>query len=174
MSSRSLKEKAVFAVLFVCVIYAATIAWWFLGSSHRTKAINRYNDQRKVVMREKKMISEKRLWDERYDQEASLVPLLEESQGADTVWMRIIGDMAASNNVFISELKPGNETITGDMMETSVDIKWTAAVESLVKFMYELENTPKGKFDVLSLNFSAGKRKGFMSGNMTLTCIFKR
>lgn len=174
MGAKSLREKAVLAVLVVCAVYAATIAGWFLDSSRRTKAKKRYHEQRDIVLREKKMISEKRLWDERYDQEASLVPMLEESQGADTVWMRIIGDMAASNNVFVSELKPGSETITGDMMETSVDIKWTAAVESLVKFMYELENTPKGKFDVSSLNFSTGKRKGFMSGNMTLTCIFKR
>ena len=60
------------------------------------------------------------------------------------------------------------------MLETCVDVKWTGAVESLVKFMYALENTEKGKFDVKSLSFSSGKRKGFMSGSMTLICIFKR
>ena len=174
MVSKSLKEKAVFSALGILVLYAGTIGWWFLASSSRSKAVKRYEDQRAVVMREKKMISEKKLWEERYEEEASLVPLLDEAQSADTVWMRVIGDIASMNNVFISDIKPGTEEIAGDMLETSVDIKWTGAVESLVKFMYALENTDKGKFDVQSLSFSSGKRKGFMSGSMTLVCIFKR
>ena len=101
MVSKSLKEKAVLSALGIVVLYAATIGWWFLASSSRSKAVKRYEDQRAVVMREKKMISEKKLWDERYEEEASLVPLLDEAQGADTVWMRVIGDIASTNNVFI-------------------------------------------------------------------------
>ena len=128
MVSKSLKEKAVFAALGILVLYAGTIGWWFLASSSRSKAVRRYEDQRAVVMREKKMISEKKLWEERYEEEASLVPLLDEAQSADTVWMRVIGDIASTNNVFISDIKPGTEEIAGDMLETSIDIKWTGAV----------------------------------------------
>ncbi len=174
MVSKALKEKAVFIALGVAVLYALTIGWWFLGSKDRVAAKKRYDNAKATVLREKRTISEQHIWNERYDQEAALIPVVGEGQGADTVWMRVIGDLAASNHVFVSELKPGEEVLTGDMQETSVDIKWTGAVESLVKFMYELENTDKGKFDVNSLSFSPGKRQGFMSGTMTLTCIFKR
>ena len=62
----------------------------------------------------------------------------------------------------------------GNMDEVNLDVKWTGALESLVKFIYELENSDAGKFDVSALNFSPGKRQGYLGGSMTLKCIFKR
>ena len=121
------------------------------------------------------MIGERELWDERYEAEASQIPVVEEGQGSDTVWMRIVGDVAKKNNVFVSDIKAGRrmESI-GNMDEVNLDVKWTGALESLVKFIYELENSDAGKFDVSSLNFSPGKRQGYLGGSMTLKCIFKR
>lgn len=177
MGSMSLKEKAVLAGLAVVIVYALTIGWWFLGSSGRAAEKKKWHNARAQVQKERTTISERGLWEERYEEEASRIPVIASDQGADTVWMRAIEDIAASNHVFVSEFKPGKEDSedwSGDMQKISVDIKWTAAVESLVKFMYELQNSDQGKFDVQYLSFTQGKRQGFVSGNMTLVCIFKR
>lgn len=177
MGSMSLREKAVLAGLGILVLYAFTIGWWFMGSSRRANEKRKYDNAMARVQRERKTISERKYWNDRYEEEASRIPVISMDQGADTVWMRAIEDIAASNFVFVSEFKPGKEDVeewSGDMQKISVDIKWTAAVESLVKFLYELQNSDIGKFDVQSLNFSQGRRQGFMSGSMSLVCIFKR
>lgn len=177
MGAMSLKEKAVLAIVGVAVVYIATIGWWILGSSGRDAAKSRLEKEISKVKDEKKTISERNHWEALYEEEASFIPVIAEDQGSDTVWMSTIGDIAQTNNVSITELRPGKEDSEdwGDMKKTTVDIKWVGAVESLVKFMYELENTDKGKFDVQSLNFSQRSRSpGFMSGNMTIVCIFKR
>ncbi len=177
MAAISLKEKAVFAGLGVFLLYVLTIAWWFLQAPNRAQEKKKLESAKAQAQRERKTISERAYWNNLYDQEASEIPVLGEGQGADTVWMRAIEDVAASNHVFVSEFKPGKEDVeewSGDMQKISVDIKWTAAVESLVKFLHALENSSQGKFDVSALSFSPSRRQGFMSGNMTLVCIYKR
>lgn len=177
MAAISLKEKAIFAGLGMLLVYIFTIAWWFLGSPERESEKRKFENARAKAMREQKTISERSYWNGLYDEEASCIPVLNVGQGADTVWMRTIEDIASSNHVFVSEFKPGREDVeewSGEMQKISVDIKWTAAVESLVKFLYELQNSDQGKFDVQSLNFSPSRRQGFMSGSMTLVCIYKR
>lgn len=177
MAAISLKEKAVFAGLGILLLYVFTVLWWFMQADERAAEKKKLKSAKEQVLREQKTISQRAYWDELYEQEASRIPVLAEGQGADTVWMRTIEDIAASNHVFVSEFKPGKEDVeewSGDMQKISVDIKWTAAVESLVKFLYELQNTDQGKFDVQALNFSPSRRQGFMSGSMTLICIYKR
>ena len=51
---------------------------------------------------------------------------------------------------------------------------WEGALESLVKFMHELENTTEGMFDVGYLNFKPSSKKGYMKGSFTLTCAYMR
>lgn len=177
MAAMSLKEKAVLAVSGILLLYIFTVAWWFLQADDRSTEKKKFNSARERVLREQKTISERSYWNDLYEQEASSIPVLDVEQGADTVWMRTIEDIAKSNYVTISEFKPGKEDVeewSGEMQKISVDIKWKGAVESLVKFLYELQNSEQGKFDVQSLNFSQTRDQGFMSGSMTLICIYKR
>lgn len=173
--SRSPAEKTVIAALVTLAVYAATAAWWFIGCGKSwedsAKRLARAED---TYLKERKTIAGRAEWERRYAEEASQIPVVEAGQGSDTFWMGVMDEIAKKNNIFVTERKPGREEEAGDMQQVTVDIRWTGAVESLVKFMYELENTPKGKFDVQSLGFSPGKKKGYMSGTMTLVCIFKR
>ena len=171
----SLKEKAVFAGLGVFLAYALGAGWWMMsGKASIEDAKKQMERAKSICEREKRLISERPEWDERYEEEAALIPEVGDGDNSDTVWMSVMDKIAQDNSVFITERRPGKEEMSGDMQQTTVDIKWTAALESLVKFMHELENTDDGKFDIQSLSFSPGKRKGFLSGTLTLTCIFKR
>ena len=176
MAARSLREKAVLGILGVVLAFAALAGYWFTkGRLAYDAAKKQLATKRAAFAREEKMIGERELWDERYETEASQIPVVEDGQGSDTVWMRIVGDVAKKNNVFVSDIKAGRrmESI-GNMDEVNLDVKWTGALESLVKFIYELENSDAGKFDVSALNFSPGKRQGYLGGSMTLKCVFKR
>lgn len=171
----SLREKAVLAGLGVFVLYALTVVYFiFAGRAQWTAAAKKYNDAKAKYERERRVISERALWDRRYEEEASLIPVVDDGKGADTAWMRVIGDIASTNFLFVSTLKASGEREMEDMKQTTVDMTWNGAFESLVKFMWEIENTDRGKFDIQSLSFSQGKAKGYLSGNMTLNCIFKR
>ena len=171
----SLREKAAAAILGVVMLYALTAVYWFVGGAAAWKdAATNYKRSKDACERERKTISERSLWDQRYEEEASRIPVVDDGKGADTAWMRVVGDIAATNYLFVSTMKASSEQEMDDMKQTTVDMSWSGAFESLVKFMYELENTDRGKFDIQSLNFSQGKAKGYLSGSMTLNCIFKR
>ena len=161
MGGMSLKEKAVLAVMAMVALYALAAAYWFMGcrdtwadaAKKLAKAKSRYEMERK-------MISERADWDERYVEEASQIPVVEARQGSDTVWMGAVDKIAEKNYITVSDRKPGKEEMSGDMQQTTVELKWTGAVESLVKFMHELENTEEGKFDVQELGFKQGRELG--------------
>ena len=171
----SLREKAVLAVAGAVVVYALTAAYWFMSAKKSwADSRKRLDRTRAAAASEEKTISERSYWDDRYEDEASQIPVVDEGKGSDTVWMRVIGDLARQNNIFVSDVKPGKEEEAGDMTQITVDVHWTAAVESLVKFMYALENTDLGKFDVKYLHFTPSRKQGYMGGTMTLACIFKR
>ncbi len=176
MAARSLREKAVLGILGVVLAFAALAGYWFTKGKPAYEAARKIlANKRNAFEREEKMIGERELWDERYESEASQIPVVEDGQGTDTVWMRIVGDIAKENNVFVSDIKASRrEESIGDMDQVNLDVRWTGALESLVKFMYELENSESGKFDVSALNFSPGRRQGYLGGTMTLKCIFKR
>lgn len=175
MAAKTLREKAVLAALGAGAVYALTALWGFTSCAKSWESSAKKEKRAfEIYERERNMISQRAEWDELYAEEASQIPVVEGAQSADTIWMGVMDGIATANNIFITERKPGREEESGDMQQTTVDIRWTGAVESLVKFMYDLENTDKGKFDVQSLSFSPGKKKGYMGGTMTLVCIFKR
>lgn len=170
-----MKERALVAALCVAAAYAFAAGYWFIfGEQSWKDAQKKLKRTQDAYERERKTISQRTMWDERYDEEASQIPVVEAGQGADTVWMGVMDAIAKESNVFVTERRPGKEEVSGDMQQTTVDIRWNGAFESLVKFLYALENSDKGKFDVQSINFAPGKRKGYLSGSMTLVCIFKR
>ncbi len=169
------KERAVICGLAMFALYAAAAGYWFVKGRYAWEdAAKTLQRVKTAVEKERRTISERSKWDELYDEEASRIPVVEAGQGADTVWMGVMDGIAKETNIFVTERRPGKEEVSGDMQQTTVDIRWSGAFESLVKFLYALENSEKGKFDVQSLNFSPGKRKGYLSGSMTLVCIFKR
>ena len=175
MAARSKSERIVVVAAAVLGAYAfAVILWFTVFSRSWSDAAKRFERTRATYERERRTIAEREMWEERYEEEAAQIPVVADGQGVDTKWMSEMDDLAKKHHVFVSERKPGRPEEMGDMMQTTVDVKWTAALESLVKFMYALENADSGKFDVQSISFSPGKRQGYLGGSLTLTCIYKR
>lgn len=173
--ARSLREQAVLAALGAAALFGLTGAYWAIKAKPQwADARKKLENVKRGYEREADMISQREEWEERYVEEASQIPVVDGAQGADTMWMRVIGEVAKANNVFVKELKPGKIEPMGDMDSVKVDVKWDGALESLVKFMHALESSDEGKFDVFALSLNQTKKQGYLSGSMTLTCIFKR
>lgn len=176
-SEITLKQKAALAVLAAVTMYLACIGLWFLRQENEwKKAARRYDDAKKTYLKECALVDEKEKWQAHYDSEASQIPAIAVGQGADTAWLRITDNIAASNHVFISTSSQSPETDAGDnMRKIVITAKWDAALESLVNYLYELENSGEGKFDVESLTLLPNNRKkGYLSGNISITCVYNR
>ena len=98
-----------------------------------------------------------------------------EAFDTDTTWMRKMDDFAAKYHVVIAQTEIGDEVEAGDVLERTITVRnFEGSLESLVKFMYELENSEKGMFDMKSLNLKPSSKKGYLKGNFTITCAYMK
>lgn len=180
MSTMGLKEKAVLASLAMVLLYGIAAVIWFLKMDITSKqgewykARKKYHEACQQYRNECKLISEKRKWNERYDAEKKAMPTFEGGMATDTTWLEKVGEIAKRHHIEISTIKPGKEASPDDVKELEIDCQWEGALESLVKFMHELENTDQGMFDFSSLNFKPSSRKGYLKGSFTVTCAYMR
>lgn len=173
---KSLREKAVMAMLVVIVMYAGAVVLWFVSAeSAWKKAAKRYDDAKRTYQKEVKLIGEKRKWTEAYDTEKAAMPTFAIGKTTDTTWLSKMDEIALKNKIQISQRQGGKEVAEGDVLELPIVVNsWEGSLEALVKFMHELENTSEGMFDMRELNFSPSAKKGYLRGNFTLTCAYMR
>lgn len=175
-----LREKAVLASLAMAALFAVAIAVWFLKMDVTDKtgdwnvARRRYREACSTYRSECKLISEKRQWDEAYEAEKAAMPTFETGTATDTTWLEMVGDVAKSHNIEISNRKAGKEVSADDVLELEIECNWEGSLESLVRFMHELENSDKGMFDFRSLVFKPSSKKGYLKGTFTVTCAYMR
>ncbi len=176
-SSMSLKEKAVFSTLVVVALYAIAVVLWFtMQESAWKRAAKDYARQVKKYSDEERLIGEKGKWSDAYETEKSRMPTFEaEATDTDTTWMEKMDGFAAKYHVVIRDTDIGEEVEAGDVLERTITVKsFEGSLDSLVKFLYELENSEKGMFDMKSLNLKPSSKKGYLKGNFTITCAYMK
>ncbi len=181
MNNKALKEKAILAVLGMVVLYALAVVLWLThfditkktGSWY--KARNAYNKAVKTYQSEARLIREKAKWAEAYEMEKSAMPTFEVGKTTDTTWLQKMDELAAKHYIQISSRQGKEEIEAGDVLELPIEVKtWEGALESLVKFLHELENTSDGMFDVRAISFKPSNKNGYLKGSFTLTCAYMR
>ena len=172
----SLKQKAALAVLAVVALYAGAVAFWFLSAERKWKtAARRYEQARTTYQRECKLISEKAKWDAAYESEKAAMPTFMLGRATDTTWLQKTGEIAATNLVQISQRGAQKEALeVDDVTVLPIDASWDASLEALVKFMYSIENSDEGLFDIARLNFKPSQKKGYLRGTFTINCAYMR
>jgi len=176
MSGMSLREKAVLSAIGMALLYGLAIALWFMSQEAAwKKAAKTYDRAKAQYESERRLISEKAKWNQAYEDEKALMPTFEAGKATDTTWLGKMDALAAKHHITISQRQSGKETESGEVLELPLEVKnWEGALESLVKFMHELENTDEGMFDIRSLNFKPSSKKGYLKGSFTLTCAYMR
>ena len=176
MSNMSLKEKAVAAVLGVVALYAFAVGFWFLHAEGAWKrAAKGYEKAKSTYEAECRMIAEKKLWTDAYEEEKAQMPMFEAGKSTDTTWLQKMDELAIKHHISIAQRQGGREVEAGDVLELPIEVRnWEGALESLVRFMHELENTTDGMFDIKSLSFKPSSKRGYLRGSFTLTCAYMR
>ena len=173
---KTLREKAILAMLGMAVLYAFAVILWFVSAeSSWKKAAKAYDKAKKTYQSEVKLIGEKRMWTDAYENEKATMPTFEAGKATDTTWRRKLDEIAAKHLIVISSAQTGKEVEAGDVLELPIEVKsWEGCLEALVKFMHELENTNDGMFDITQLNFKPSSKKGYLRGSFTLNCAYMR
>ena len=173
---KTLREKAMMAMLGMVALYAFAVVLWFMSAeSSWKKAAKDYDRAKKSYQNEVKLIGDKKKWTEAYENEKATMPTFEDGKATDTYWQRKLDEIAEKHHIVISSSQPGKEIEAGDVLVLPIEVKsWEGCLESLVKFMHELENTNDGMFDITQLNFKPSSKKGYLRGSFTLNCAYMR
>ena len=173
---KTLREKAIMAMLGMVVLYAFAVVLWFVSAeSSWKKAAKAYDRAKKSYQSEVKLIGEKRRWTEAYENEKATRPTFEAGKATDTTWRRKLDEIAAKHLIVISSAQAGKEVEAGDVLELPIEVRsWEGCLESLVEFMHELENTNDGMFDITQISFKPSSKKGYLRGSFTLNCAYMR
>jgi hypothetical protein len=152
------------------------VVLWFVSQQDAWKRASKlYAGAKKTYESERKLIGERQKWNDAYEEEKAQMPTFAFGKATDTTWLQKLDELAEKHHISISQRQPGKEIEKGDVLELQIEVRnWEGALESLVKFMHELENTSEGMFDVGYLNFKPSSKKGYMKGSFTLTCAYMR
>lgn len=173
---KTLREKAILAILGVIALYAfAGILWFVSAESSWKKAAKAYDKAKRTYEAEVKLIGEKRKWIDAYENEKATMPTFESGKATDTTWRRKLDEIAARHNIVIASAQTGAEVEAGDVLELPIEVRsWEGSLEALVRFLHELENTNDGMFDITQLNFKPSSKRGYLRGSFTLNCAYMR
>lgn len=176
MNEMTLRQKAVAAVLFVVVLYALAVTTWFLhAESAWKKAKKTYDRACETYERECRLIAEKQLWTDAYEEEKAAMPTFGEAKATDTTWLQKMDELAQEHRVLISQRQAGKENSEGEVLELPIEVKqWEGSLEALVRFLHELENSDEGMFDISQLNMKPSSKSGYLRGSFTLNCAYMR
>lgn len=175
----SMRDRTIVAAAVVVVMYVFAGVLWYANLKDRGSLWNRsqnsYQDARKTYLKERKLISERLMWNDAYDEEREKMPTFPEGEDVDTHWLAKMDSIAKANHVSIGTRQPEKEEEVGDVYELPVKVSgWEGALEPLVKFLYELEHADEAMFDVKSILIRPSSHKGFLKGQFTLTCAYMR
>lgn len=173
---KSLREKAAMAVVGVVVLYAIAVAIWFTTSeSAWRKAAKAYERESQRYEKEEKLIAQQRKWNELYESEKAAMPTFETGMATDTTWLRKVEELAKTNRVMITQIDSGDEVEAGDVLELPIEVRnFEGSLEALVRFMYDLESSKEGMFDVGEMSIKPSNKKGYLKGAFSLTCAYMR
>ena len=176
MNETALKEKALMAVVGTVVLYALAVGLWFMTcESSWKKASKQYARASKQYAEEEQLIAEKDLWDEQYEIAKAEMPMFGVGKATDTVWLRKVEELAKTNMVYFSKIDHDKEIETGDILELPIKINgFECHLQALVHFMYALENTTEGMFNIGSISLKPSNKPGYLKGDILLTCAYMR
>ena len=177
--SKSRRDRMVIAIVVVVVLYALAALLWFTGRQPAwKKARADYEKEVKKFQREKALINDRALWEERAETKRLRMPQVQEDDNPGTRWERVIERLAKEYHVSVGKgLKAAQqvEEDHGGVWEMPVEVKYdNTSLLRLVEFLYALNNAEDAMMDVreIDINADRGKNAGALHGKIVLTCAY--
>ena len=176
--AKSRRDRMVIAIVVVVALYALAALLWFTGRRQAwATARKNYDKEVKKFQREKALINDRPLWEERAETKRLRMPLVGEDEMPATRWERIIERLAEQYHVSVGKglkAQQGEED-HGGVWEMPVEVKYdNTSLQRLVEFLYEVNTAEDAMMDVreIEINAARGKSAGALHGKMVLTCAY--
>ncbi len=176
MNALTARDKQLL-IVFVLVAMIGVLGLWFPKAKAAWKAeqLRLANNERRLA-REEMMLNARPILFERYEELRNLMPIFPEGRAVDTYWLPIMDNSAKANDVNIAQRSIGGETPIGEVTELTLECRdWTARLDSLVWFLYDLETRKDAMMDIRALTIRPStKNPGYLQGTFTLNCAYMR
>ena len=178
LGSKSRRDRMVIAIVVVVALYALAVLLWFTGRDQAwAKARKDYEKEFKTLQREKALIRDRALWEERAETKRLRMPLVGEEEVPATRWERIIEHLAVEHHVSVGKGLKAQlvEEDHGGVWEMPVEVKYdNTSLLRLVEFLYAVNTAEDAMMDVreLEINAPRGKNAGALNGRVVLTCAY--
>lgn len=169
----SSSEKALAGGVVMAAMYAGLIlvlgdrltpAYWAKRNEARRLLVEQRNEQRALISQKEDLIRS-------YDGLRDMMPVFTTDNGVDTYWRDVISEIANRHGVSIS-CNPDNVENTRGACEMPFSGTWSASLDSLVRFLYDLRATG-AMLDIRKIVINPdSKNPGRLHGTFTLNCAF--
>ena len=175
--AKSRRDRMIIAIIVVVALYALAALMWFMGRGDAwARARKGYEKELKTLQREKALIRDRALWEERAETKRLRMPLVGEEEMPATRGERIIEPLAEQYHVSVGKgLKAQQvEEDHGGVWEMPVDVKYdNTSLQRLVEFLYAVNKTEDAMMDVREIEIAVrGKNVGALNGKLVLTCAY--
>ena len=122
----------------------------------------------------KRLVGDRARWDERLVNLHTRLTRYPVAMDVTADYLKILERVAKDNNITLVKRRPKKEKPQGDCYEMPIDCTWEGDLNSLVHFLYALdqENVTMD-MENLSVKLVAGGKER-LKGNFTLMCIYTR
>ena len=175
--AKSRRDRMIIAIVVVVALYALAAFLWFTGRGDAwSRARKAYEKEVATFEREKALIRDRDLWEERAETKRLRMPLVGEDEMPATRWERIIENLAEKYHVSVGKgLKASQvEEDHGGVWEMPVEVKYdNTSLQRLVEFLYAVNKTEDAMMDVREIEIAVrGRNVGALNGKLVLTCAY--
>lgn len=173
MTERDKKLLVVFAV----VVAVGILGLWLPKARMAVETARlAWQRQRAQLEAERAVVALRPAIVRQYEELRGKMPVFPEGRSVDTHWLPIMDNTARANNVNIAQRAIGGEETLGDVTELTLECRdWQGRLDSLVWFLYDIENRDDAMMDVRAITIRPStKDPGVLQGTFTLNCAYMR
>ena len=129
-------------------------------------------DAARQVANQKRLISQAPKWDAKLVEQKKKLPTHPQGKDVTTDLQILIERLATANGLTLVSREAEKEALRGNMYEVAVNCKWEGKLESLTRFLFDLQKEDV-ILDVSQLTISPNEKK-VLRGGFTVYCSYSR
>ena len=159
--------------------FVMVLLMWYAGHDPGCRrAYIAYERELAAFQREKALVNDRALWEERAEAKCLRLPQVQEDENPGMRWERVIERLAKKCHVGVGRgLKASPiEDDHGGVWEVPVEVKFdNTSLQRLVEFLYAVNTAEDAMMDVRELEVSVrGENAGALYGKLELTCAYQK
>jgi hypothetical protein len=150
------------------------LTFWMSGS--------RFEEQRELKAKKarmlheielnKRILNEKDAWYKRLEELQAQLPVYDTKVSISSELVTVIRLTAENRQLNLVRTQSTPEKQTGSLYETGISCSWEGTLDSLVKFLYDLQQQG-GRFDVPQITAQPdAQRDRILKGTLTINCAY--